>query len=51
LSKLYLSIVQANTIAKALRDRLFAEIGFTPEMAAEKLEELKKIISAPEGET
>jgi len=48
LSKLYLNIVQANTIAKALRDRLFTEIGFTPEMAAKKLEELKETSSEPE---
>jgi hypothetical protein len=50
LSKLYLSIVQANTIAKALRDRLFIEMGFTPEMAAKKLEELKETISSQEHE-
>ena len=50
LSKLYFNIVQANTIAKALRDRLFTEIGFTPEMAAKKLEELKETISESENE-
>jgi hypothetical protein len=42
--------MQAHTIAKALRDRLFSEIGFTPEMAAKRLEELKQIISEPENE-
>ena len=51
LSKLYLTIVQAYTMAKALRDRLFAEVGFTPEMAAKKLEGLKTLISEPENKS
>jgi hypothetical protein len=44
LSTLYLTIRQAHTYSKALREEMFSKIGFTREMAAKKLEELKKVI-------
>ena len=51
LSKLYLIIRDAHTMAKALRQRLFSDMGFTPEKAAEKLDELRRIIDEPEEKT
>jgi hypothetical protein len=44
LSKLYLTIRQARTISVAVRNKLFSEAGFTPEMAEQKLAELKQTI-------
>jgi hypothetical protein len=35
---------------EALRERLFSEIGFTPEDAAKKLDELRRIIDEPDEE-
>ena len=48
LSKLYLTIRDAHTMAKALRERLFSDLGFTREKAAEKLDELRRIIDEPD---
>lgn len=48
LAKLYLTIRQAHTIASALREEMFSKMGFTRQMAAEKLEYLKRIIDAPD---
>ncbi len=44
LSKLYLTIRNAHNASVALRDLLFSRVGFTPEKARQKLEELKKTI-------
>lgn len=47
LSKLYLLIRQAHTVSKALREEMFSTLGFTREMAAKRLDELKRIIDEP----
>jgi hypothetical protein len=47
LSQLYVVIRQAHTISKALREEMFATLGFTREMATKRLDELKKIIDEP----
>jgi len=44
LSKLYLTIVHAYSISKALCKELSAKAGYTPEMAAQKRAELLKMI-------
>ena len=51
LSKLYLTIRRAQTVARALRERIFADMGFTREMADKKLEELRRIINEPDEQT
>lgn len=51
LSKLYLTIRGAHTASSALRMRIFADMGFTPEMAARKLDELRRIIDEPDEQT
>ena len=50
LSKLYLTIRQAHTFSSALRERIYSEMGFTPEMVQQKLAELYRIINAPDGD-
>jgi hypothetical protein len=44
LSKLYLTIRNAHNASVALRDELYSKVGFTPEMARQKIEEFKKLI-------
>ena len=51
LSKLYLTIRRAHTVSSALRERIFADMGFTPDMATKKLEELRRIIDEPDEQT
>ncbi len=48
LSKLYLTIRQTHTLSSALRERIYSEMGFTPEMAENKLNELRRLINEPE---
>ncbi len=49
LSKLYLTIRRAHTFSTAFRKRLFSKMGFTPAMAAKKLDELRRIIDEPDN--
>lgn len=51
LSKLYITIRHAHTISRALRERIFADMGFTREMANKKLNELRRIIDEPDEQT
>jgi hypothetical protein len=50
LSKYYLTIRQAYTYSTALREKLYSDLGFTPEMAQEKVEELKRTIEIPDDQ-
>jgi hypothetical protein len=52
LSRLYLTIRNAHNASVALRDELYSRVGFTPEMARQKMEEFRKLIcEKPENET